>query len=235
MTSKPVPVLTLDGPSGAGKGTVGTRCADRLGWHYLDSGAIYRAVAWRALSDGIAPDDDEGLRRLCKTLHFQSVPNPGDVVDIYVNDQNVTSEVRGEEVAVHTSRIATRPVVRESLLELQRRARELPGLVADGRDMGTVVFTDATTKVFITASADVRAQRRYKQLKDKGLDGNLRALLEAIKERDARDSGRAVSPLKPADDATVLDTSDMSIDEVVSAVLDLVNQHLHPIRPDRNK
>jgi CMP/dCMP kinase len=229
------PVLALDGPSGAGKGTVGTRCAEQLGWHYLDSGAIYRAVAWQAIAAEVAADDDEGLRSICDSLHFKSVPNPGDVVDIFVNNQNITRDVRREEVGVHASRFAARPVVRECLLALQRRSREWPGLVADGRDMGTVVFADAITKVFVTASAEVRAERRYKQLKEKGLDGNLRALLEAIKERDARDSGRAVSPLKPADDATVLDTSNMSIDEVVSTVLDLVNQHLHPIRPDRNK
>ena len=214
-----VPVLTLDGPSGSGKGTVGQICARKLGWHYLDSGAIYRALAYVVQQAGTDPGDIAAVVRRAEDLDMECIPNPPDSARIYVNGENVDDRVRTEEAGRIASELAAVPAVRAALLRTQRRLRRPPGLVADGRDMGTVVFPDANWKFFLTASAEERARRRYKQLKLKGFDVSLAPLFEAIQERDTRDAQRDVSPLKPADDAIVLDTSTMSIDEVVSRVL----------------
>lgn len=220
--SDPVPVLTLDGPSGSGKGTVGQICAQKLGWHYLDSGAIYRALAHLVRQAGLAQDEVAAIVLLARDLRLECVPNPPEPAVVHLNGERVDDLLRTEEVGSLASELAAIPSVREALLRAQRAMRKPPGLVADGRDMGTVVFRDARWKFFLSASAQVRAERRYKQLKVKGFDVSLAPLFEAIQERDARDARRAVSPLKPADDAVMLDTSEMSIDEVVSRVLDHV-------------
>jgi len=216
------PVLTLDGPSGSGKGTVGQMCARRLGWHYLDSGAIYRALAYIVQQRGIDPGDVDEIVRQGAKLDMECVPNPPESATIYLEGEKVDDRLRTEDLGRLASELASIPAVRQALLETQRRMLRPPGLVADGRDMGTVVFPRAEWRFFLTASAEVRAKRRYKQLKLKGFDVTLAPLFQAIQERDTRDAQRSVSPLKPADDAIVLDTSEMSIDEVVSRVLDHV-------------
>lgn len=223
-TNALAPVLTLDGPSGSGKGTIGQLCASKLGWHYLDSGAIYRALAWVANDENIAVDNSADLVAQANQLKLVCHVRLDDVAQIEVNGQFVTDQLRTEEVGEMASQIAPIPEVRQALLELQRRSRQSPGLVADGRDMGTVVFSDAPFKVFLTASAEVRAQRRFDQLKSKGFDVNLARLLESIQARDVRDSSREASPLQAAEDALVLDTSDLTIDEVVARILDFVKQ-----------
>lgn len=217
------PVLALDGPSGSGKGTIGQICALKFGWHYLDSGAIYRGLAWLAKDQSVAIDDVEALVQLANAMQLVCHVREGDVAQIEINGVIVTEELRTEEAGEMASKIAPLAPVRAALLNMQRRCRKAPGLVADGRDMGTVVFPDADFKVFLTASAEIRAQRRFDQLKSMGFDANLARLLESIQARDVRDSSRAESPLKPAEDAYVLDTSDLSIDEVVTQILDLVN------------
>ena len=219
-----IPVLALDGPSGAGKGTIGQLCADHFGWHYLDSGAIYRALSWLANEHSVLPNNVDALVQLADEMILVCHVQIGDVAQIEVNGEIVTDQLRTEETGEMASQIAPIPEVRASLLNMQRRSRKSPGLVADGRDMGTVVFPNAQFKVFLTASAQIRAQRRFDQLKSKGFDVNLARLLESIQARDVRDSSRATSPLKPAEDALLLDTSDLSIDEVVARILDHVNQ-----------
>lgn len=218
------PVLTIDGPSGSGKGTVGQLCALELGWHYLDSGAIYRSLAWVANQQQIAHDDVDGLVELANQLQLVCHIKRNDAAQIEVNGEMVTEQLRTEETGEMASQIAPIEAVRAALLELQRRSRKLPGLVADGRDMGTVVFPETPFKVFLTASAEIRAERRYLQLKNKGFDVNLARLLESIQARDVRDSSREASPLKAADDALLLDTSDLTIEEVVTQILDFVKQ-----------
>lgn len=218
------PVLTIDGPSGSGKGTVGQLCALELGWHYLDSGAIYRSLAWVANQQHIAHDDVDGLVELANQLQLVCHIKRNDAAQIEVNGEMVTEQLRTEETGEMASQIAPIEAVRAALLELQRRSRKLPGLVADGRDMGTVVFPETPFKVFLTASAEIRAERRYLQLKNKGFDVNLARLLESIQARDVRDSSREASPLKAADDALLLDTSDLTIEEVVAQILDFVKQ-----------
>ncbi len=223
MPKEPLPpVLAVDGPSGSGKGTVGQSVALELAWHYLDSGAIYRGLAWLAQDQSVAADDTDELVKLAQEMQLICHIQPQDSAQIEINGELVTDALRTEETGEIASQIAPNPAVREALLQMQRRTRRAPGLVADGRDMGTVVFPDAQFKVFLTASAEIRAQRRFEQLKAKGFDVNLARLLESIQARDVRDSNRATSPLKPASDATVLDTSDLTIDEVVSRILDLI-------------
>ncbi len=216
----PVPVLALDGPSGSGKGTIGQLCAHEFGWHYLDSGAIYRALAWSALHKGVDTADVEGLVSLADGMQLDFEIRLGDVAQVIVNGVNATDSLRTEETGEAASKIAPIQEVRSALLKLQQRAREAPGLVADGRDMGTVVFPDAQYKVYLTASVEIRAQRRFDQLNSKGFDVNLARLKESIHARDVRDSSREASPLKPADDAFQIDTSDLSIDEVVARIKD---------------
>ena len=219
-----IPVLALDGPSGSGKGTIGQICAAKFGWHYLDSGAIYRSLGWVAMQQKVALDDVNQLTKLADELKLVCHVRLDDVAQIEVNGEFVTEQLRTEEVGEIASKIAPLSQVRASLLNLQRRSQKSPGLVADGRDMGTVVFPDASFKVFLTASAEIRAQRRFDQLKSKGFDVNLARLLESIQARDVRDSSRKASPLKASSDALILDTSDLSIEEVVARIMSHVNQ-----------
>jgi cytidylate kinase len=213
--ARPVPVIAIDGPSGSGKGTIASLLAARLGWHLLDSGALYRIVAASALDRGIPLDDANELAAMALDLE---IAFEGDRV--VVDGDDLTLVIRTEEVSQGASRVAVLQPVRDAILDLQRGLRRSPGLVADGRDMGTVVFPDAPLKVFLDASAEVRAERRYNQLKNKGLSVSLAALLANIRERDARDRGRAVAPLRPADGAVLIDSSDMSVDEVLARVLE---------------
>jgi cytidylate kinase len=207
------PVIAIDGPSGSGKGTLAALLAERLGWHLLDSGALYRIVAAAALERAVALDDEAGLAALAADLEIRFESD-----QVWVDGQDRSLIIRTEAVSVGSSRVAALVAVRAAILEQQRAMRRVPGLVADGRDMGTVVFPDAPLKIFLDASPEVRAERRYNQLKNKGLSVNLRALLVTIQERDERDRGRAVSPLRPAKDAILLDCTDMSIDAVLERV-----------------
>jgi cytidylate kinase len=218
-----VPVLTIDGPSGSGKGTIARRVASELGWHLLDSGALYRLVAVEAGRCQVDLDDVEGLVRLARELdaEFQTAADGSE--KIMLRGIDVTAEVRSEEAGIGASSVAVIPAVRQALLGRQRAFRQAPGLVADGRDMGTHVFADAALKVFLTASADERAKRRHKQLKDKGIDVSLAAVSRDIVDRDRRDSERSVAPLKPAEDARILDSSGKPIEEVTRTVLDWVS------------
>ena len=209
-----VPVVTIDGPGGAGKGTVASAIAKALGWHLLDSGALYRIIAVAGLADGIALDDAQALVEMSEGLDIVFVDG-----QVQVNGADFTDAIRTEEAGNNASQVAALPPVRDASFALQQGFRRPPGLVADGRDMGTVVFTDAPVKIFLDASAEARAERRYNQLKNNGLGVNLRALLKQIQERDARDRERAVAPLKPAEDALMIDSTQMTIDEVVATVM----------------
>ncbi|WP_225764018.1 (d)CMP kinase [Stenotrophomonas sp. Marseille-Q4652] len=215
------PVLTIDGPSGAGKGTVSRIVSRRLGWHYLDSGALYRAVGVAASWANLDMSDAAALVRCTFDTKVDFVEGEQGL-RVLVNGVDATDELRLETAGAVASAIAPIPEVRAALKERQRAFRREPGLVADGRDMGTVIFPDAPYKVFLTASAEERAQRRHKQLKDKGVSVNFDDLLREIMARDARDAQRTVAPLKPADDAVLIDTSGIGIDEVVARVLDLI-------------
>lgn len=215
FTSETVPVITIDGPSGSGKGTLARAVADALGWHLLDSGALYRIVGAMCIRQGVSFADEDQVVELAASLDIQF-----DEDKVLVDGDDLTDEIRTEDAGLNASKVAQMPGVRAAVFELQRRFRRAPGLVADGRDMGTVVFTDAALKIFLDASAEERAQRRYKQLKNKGLSVRLPGLLAQIEERDARDRGRAIAPLKPADDAQVVDSTSMSIEAVVELVLE---------------
>lgn len=214
MSASPVPLITIDGPTASGKGTVAQRVACALGWAWLDSGALYRLCALAALRGSVALDDEAGLAALAAALPVRF----GDG-RIELDGQDVTDAIRDEAVGNAASRIAALPALRAALLELQRNWRRPPGLVADGRDMGTVVFPDATLKVFLTASVESRAERRYKQLIEKGFSVNLTDLLEDLEQRDERDSNRAVAPLRPAEGAVVIDSTHLDIDQTVAQVL----------------
>jgi len=220
MTEQAVPVIAIDGPSASGKGTIAARVAEALGFHYLDSGALYRLVALAALRAGVGFDDEPALSALAEGL---DVRFSGE--EIIMSDQHVTNYIRSEICGMGASKVAALPEVREALLARQRAFRQPPGLVAEGRDMGTVVFPDATLKLFLTARAEVRAERRYKQLKEKGIDANIRTLLQELRERDERDSARSAAPLKKAADARELDSTGLGIDEVVRQVLEWHRQN----------
>lgn len=214
MPNSNVPVITIDGPTASGKGTVASRVADRLGFHLLDSGALYRLTALQALRGALPLSDEKGIAKLAQQLpaRFRD-----DV--IYLADEDVSHAIRAEEVGNMASKIAALPSVRQALFDLQLGFRQAPGLVADGRDMGTVIFPTAKLKVFLTASAEARAQRRYKQLIDKGFSANMNDLLADLRARDERDTHRAVAPLVAAADAHILDTSAMGVDQAVEQVL----------------
>lgn len=221
--TRAVPVLTIDGPSGSGKGTIARAVAERLGWHLLDSGALYRAVGYAATRADLDLNDAAALTGCAERVDIAfRDPKDGGETRVLVNGRDVTDELRTETAGAAASAIAAIPTVRKALVARQLAFRRPPGLVADGRDMGTVIFPDAAHKVFLTASAGERAQRRYKQLKEKGLDVTLSSLLHEIEARDARDATRAVSPLKPAADAVLVDTTGMPIPDVVKRVLSVV-------------
>jgi cytidylate kinase len=211
---KDVPVIAIDGPSASGKGTIAKRVAEALGYHYLESGALYRLIALTSLRDGVL--DERALAKAARAMELEFAKDK-----VFLNKQDVTDAMRTEACSMRASEVAKLPGVRSALLDRQRAFLQPPGLVADGRDMGTVVFPDATLKVFLTASPEVRAERRYKQLIEKGMDANLRALSRDLKERDARDANRAVAPLVPAADSQVVDSTALSVDEVVGRILDL--------------
>ncbi|MGK5042255.1 (d)CMP kinase [Janthinobacterium sp. GB1R12] len=214
MPTSTIPVIAIDGPTASGKGTVAHRVADKLGFHYLDSGALYRLTALSALRRGTDLRDEHALAKLAEHLpcHFANG-------EILLAQENVTEHIRAEEVGNTASKIAVLPTVRQALVSLQLGFRKTPGLVADGRDMGTVIFPHAQLKVFLTASVEARAQRRYKQLIDKGFSANMEDLLMDLQARDERDTHRAIAPLVPAEGAHVLDTSEMTADDAVETVL----------------
>ena len=209
-------VIAIDGPAASGKGTIAAGVARELGFRYLDSGSHYRLVALKALRAGIPVTDEAALAVAASDLDF-AFDNGG----VQLGGEDATEGIRSEAVSAAASQVAVHPAVRRALLSRQRAFRQAPGLVADGRDMGTVVFPDAAIKVFVTASAEERAKRRYKQLIAKGISITMDGLLRDIRERDARDAGRVAAPLRPADDAVILDTTDLTIDAAIGAVLDL--------------
>ncbi len=213
------PVIAIDGPGGAGKGAICCRVAALLGWKLLDSGALYRLIGLDAARQGVDLDDHPALEKLTRALDIEFLPGDGDV-RVLLDGCDVTAEIRAESVGRVASQVAAKPAVRAALLERQREFRRWPGLVADGRDMGSVVFPGAELKIFLTASAEERARRRYKQLKDKGIDVSLSALSKDMVDRDRRDTERSVAPLKACHDACILDTTAMSIEEVVSQVIE---------------
>jgi len=216
-----IPVIAIDGPGGSGKGTITTRLANHLGWHFLDSGALYRLTALAVMKEQAELDDEATLGEIAAKLNIRFETEGGSVRAL-LDEEDVSDRLRQEDTGVLASRIAAIPAVRAALAGRQRRFRQFPGLVADGRDMGTVIFPDARLKIFLTASAEIRAERRYKQLKDKGESVNLTRLLREIKARDLRDQSRSVAPLRPAEDAVIIDSTNMNIDEVFDKVVSLI-------------
>jgi cytidylate kinase len=214
MPNSPIPVIAIDGPTASGKGTVAHKVADRLGFHYLDSGALYRLTALSALRRGTDFADEHALAKVAEHMQVNF-----DGPEILLANENVSAAIRAEEVGNLASKIAALPAVRQALFALQLGFRRAPGLVADGRDMGTVIFPHAKLKVFLTASTEARAQRRYKQLIDKGISANMEDLLSDLKARDDRDTHRAIAPLVPAEGAHILDTSNMTAEQAIEEVL----------------
>jgi len=221
-----IPVITIDGPSGAGKGTVARIVADQLGWHLLDSGAIYRVLAVAIQHHQLTLDDEDHIIPMAAHLDVQFEISSKGEGKVILEGENVTDIIRTEEVGELASKVAAFPRVREALLRRQRAFSVSPGLVADGRDMGTVVFKQAPVKVFLTASAEERAERRFNQLKEKGIDVNIARLLDDIRQRDERDQNRKVAPLIPAQGALIIDSTNISIMEVVNKILTYANGKL---------
>jgi len=226
MNTSVAPVIAIDGPSGSGKGTIARAVASRLGWNLLDSGALYRLLALAAAESAVGPESPARLGALARTLQVEFRQDAAGGESVRLGGEDVTLKIRAETTGEMASRLAALPEVRAGLLELQHRFRRSPGLVADGRDMGTVVFPDAVLKIFLTASAAERAKRRYNQLIEKGLTANLDALFRDISARDARDQNRTVSPLEPAADAVQLDTTSVGIGQVVARVMELAGERL---------
>jgi cytidylate kinase len=224
--SEKIPVITIDGPSGAGKGTVARIVAKQLGWELLDSGAIYRVLAIATRHHGVGVQDEEPLIPMAAHLDVQFAINSDGESQVILEGEDVTSSIRSEEIGDLASKVAAFPRVREALLRRQRAFKVTPGLVADGRDMGTVVFNDAAVKVFLTASPEERAERRFNQLKEKGFDVSIGRLLDDIRQRDERDQNRKVAPLIPAEGALLIDSTDLSIEEVVNKILSFSNKAL---------
>ena len=216
-TMNDIPVLTIDGPSGSGKGTVAQLMAKDLGWHYLDSGALYRVLAKACTKHGVELSDETSVSTLAKNLDVVFLFKNGEL-EVLLEGQNVSTLIRSEQTGNAASKVAALPLVRSALLERQHHFRQLPGLVTDGRDMGTVVFPDAPYKIFLNASAEVRAQRRHKQLKEKGIGSKIPELINEISERDERDRNRRVAPLRPATDAIQLDSTSLGIENVFERV-----------------
>lgn len=223
-----IPVITIDGPSGSGKGAITHRLAEALGFHILDSGALYRLIGLAARRRNIALDAEDALVKLALELEieFQPTNDPEEPIEILLFGERVTRDLRTNEAGTDASKVAPIEAVREAIKDLQQDFRKAPGLIADGRDMGTVVFVDADAKIYLTASAETRAERRYKQLKDKGIDVSLHALFISIQERDERDMNREVAPLIPAADARVIDSTKMDIDQVFNEALAFVRERL---------
>ncbi|KZX67276.1 cytidylate kinase [Alcanivorax sp. HI0033] len=219
MTAPSTAVLTIDGPVSSGKGTVARLVAARLGWHLLDSGALYRVLGYHARNQGVALDDEAALVTMAQSLPVRFVEQQGDTA-VILDGEDVSNIIRQESVGELASQVAVLQPVRDALLARQRAFAEAPGLVADGRDMGTVVFTSAPLKIYLTASAEERARRRFEQLKEKGFGATLATLVEDIRTRDDRDMNREVAPLCPADDAVVIDSTTLSVDDVVDRILD---------------
>lgn len=217
-----IPVITIDGPSGAGKGTLSRAVAKKLGWNYLDSGSIYRSLAISAIDKKSDLDNEQAMAKVATDMELTF--DCGDVLTVRLAGVDITHRLPTEETGAVASRVAAYPAVRAVLLQKQKDFCQLPGLVADGRDMGTVVFKEAEIKVFLTASAEERASRRFKQLKEKGIDANIDKITKEIKERDRRDSERKAAPLVAADDAVYIDSSDLSIDAVINQVLALAEK-----------
>lgn len=229
MSVAEIPVVTIDGPSGSGKGTIAGMLARKLGWKLLDSGALYRLLALAAQNRQIEFADERALEALARRLDVQFIAGSGDQEQrIMLDGMEVTQAIRNEQIGAGASQVAAVLVVRAALLERQQAFRELPGLIADGRDMGTVVFPDALLKVFLTASAEERARRRYLQLKAKGDNANLASLVEDINERDRRDMQRSIAPLKPAEGAVLLDSTDLSVDQVLERILEKLHTVISP-------
>ena len=221
MSQAEIPVIAIDGPGGSGKGTISTRLAEHLGWNFLDSGALYRLTALAVMKNNVPLDNEAALGETAERLDIRFETSPGGV-RTFLDGEDVSDRLRHEDTGVMASKIAVTPAVRAALVKRQRQFRAPPGLVADGRDMGTVIFPDANLKIFLTASAEIRAQRRHKQLKEKGESVNLSRLFREIKARDLRDQSRSIAPLRPAEDAVIIDSTDMSIEEVLKKVIDMV-------------
>jgi len=217
MSLNSIPVIAIDGPSASGKGTVAQIVAEKLGYHYLDSGALYRIVALAAYEQGIDSNAEQDVAKLVPRLSIKFQHG-----EIYLNDADVSEKIRTEQMGQGASKVAAHPLVRLALVDLQHSFRKAPGLVADGRDMATVIFPDAKTKIFLTASAEVRAERRYKQFLNKGLEANYQAILKELQDRDARDRQRTVAPLQQAQDACFLETSQLNIEQAVNKVLEAI-------------
>ncbi|HHU0111412.1 TPA: (d)CMP kinase [Legionella pneumophila] len=222
-----VPVITLDGPSGTGKGTICHLVAKRLHWNMLDSGAIYRVLAYAARKNSIEPNDIKKLTALARSLNLRFESSADNESKVILDDENVSPQIRSEQCGQDASQIAVIPEVRAALLERQRNFAQFPGLVTDGRDMGTVVFPNAVLKVYLYASAEERANRRYLQLKDNGINVSLAQVVEELAKRDARDTARTHAPLKPAEDAVLIDTTGLTIVQVFNIVLKLIDERLN--------